>query len=107
MKFFFSSIFILTASIFYGSDLTRFEENGKVGFKNFSTGKIEINAQFQAADVFCNGIAQAKLNDKWGFINEKGKWIIEPIYQGTNYFSDGTAPVKLNDKWGFIRENGE
>ncbi len=109
MKFFFLPFlfFILTTLTIYGSDLTSFEENGKWGFKNFYTDKVEIKPQFQAADFFHNGIAVVKLKGKWGYINEKGKWIIDPEFQDARPFNKGIAPVKLNDKWGFINEKGK
>ena len=45
--------------------------------------------------------------DKYGFVNLKGEYVIEPKYDDANSFSEGFARVKLNDKWGFINKAGE
>jgi hypothetical protein len=49
----------------------------------------------------------AKKNDKVGFINSKGDWIIEPVYDKVRGFKNGLAPVCKAKKWGYINEEGE
>ena len=45
------------------------------------------------------------VNDhKYGFINEFGKIVINPVFDSADYFSEGLAAVELNDKWGFINQ---
>lgn len=44
---------------------------------------------------------------KFGFVNSKGKYVIEPFYDEAGYFSEGLAPVKLNGKWGFVNRKGD
>lgn len=44
---------------------------------------------------------------KYGFVNAKGKVIINMIYDGADVFSEGLAPVLKDGKWGFINERGE
>ncbi|MCX6324646.1 MAG: WG repeat-containing protein, partial [Sphingobacteriales bacterium] len=46
------------------------------------------------------------LNDKVGYINEKGKVAISPIFLSGNDFSEGLAAVRLNGMYGFINESG-
>jgi len=53
------------------------------------------------------GLFPAKIDDKWGFINKKGKVIINFQYEEVNIFVKGLAAIKLNDKWGFINEKGK
>jgi hypothetical protein len=45
-------------------------------------------------------------NDKVGYINEKGKVVINPIFLSGNDFSEGLAAVRLNGMYGFINESG-
>lgn len=47
-------------------------------------------------------------NGKFGFKDQDGKVVIEPIYEnaGTT-FSGRYVNVKLNEKWGFINNKGE
>ncbi|MEX0273333.1 MAG: WG repeat-containing protein, partial [Flavobacteriaceae bacterium] len=46
-------------------------------------------------------------NNKFGFIDGRGNWVIEPIFKEVLPFSEGLAPAYLKRKWGFINENGE
>ena len=41
-------------------------------------------------------------NGKWGFVNKKGKVVIEPEYDNAKSFSNGLAAVCKDGKWGFI-----
>lgn len=52
-------------------------------------------------------LAPAKETTKWGYIDEKGKWIIKPNYQFANEFSENLAAVQLNGKWGYIDAIGQ
>lgn len=63
---------------------------------------------FQDVIVF-NGSSYAavKQADKWGFIDEKGRMVIEPQYEEARSFSNGFAAVKTGGKWGFINEKNE
>lgn len=49
--------------------------------------------------------------DKWGYINDKGNWVIKPQYQMALDFHDGLAMVKDTyqggEVWDFINENGQ
>lgn len=35
--------------------------------------------------------------NKWGFQDSKGNWIIAPIYENAYAFSEGLAPVKKDE----------
>lgn len=46
--------------------------------------------------------------DKWGYINQKGKYMINPQFTDATMFRDGLAMVTAsNGKMGFIDENGK
>jgi hypothetical protein len=53
------------------------------------------------------GLVIFKNDKKYGFINLKGKVIIEAIYEEALPFKDGLAKVKLNNKYGFINTKGQ
>lgn len=65
---------------------------------------------FKALDIrFSNGLAafiEPSFN-KYGYINKKGKYVIEPKYELAYPFSEGLALVKLDGKYGFIDEFGQ
>ncbi len=45
---------------------------------------------------------------KYGFINTKGEWIIEPKFDHAYAFDkNGFAQVELNDRWGHINPKAE
>ena len=52
-------------------------------------------------------MALVKKDDKWGFINTKGKEVIPCIYTDAKSFSEGLAPVEKNGEWGYINTKGE
>ena len=45
--------------------------NGKLGFIDKS-GKLVIDAKYDEAENFSEGLAGVELNGKWGYINIKG-----------------------------------
>lgn len=89
----------------------------KSGFIN---KKGEVVIPFKFADqrlnyhggIFNDGLAAmgvAKNNiyaTKFGYINTKGEFIIQPIYDKAAPFDKGIAQVEVNDKIGFIDEEG-
>ncbi len=57
---------------------------------------------------FSEGLAPVQSNNgKWGYINERQKFIIQPKFEDAKEFQGGKAPAKKNDKWGFINKRGE
>ncbi|MCO5268664.1 MAG: WG repeat-containing protein [Brumimicrobium sp.] len=52
-------------------------------------------------------ITYAKSNGKIGFIDNKGKWVIEPTYDKVKAFNAGMAPVYKSKKWGYVNDKGE
>jgi len=87
-------------------------ENGKPQFIN-KEGKILFTVdKAEFCQGFSEGMAQIKVKDKWGYIDNTGKIIVNPIYERSNRFSEGLAAVsKLDEKtkeekWGFIDKTG-
>ena len=52
-------------------------------------------------------IVPAKYNGKYGAINSKGKWIIEPTFDSLSNFYNGFADTYKNGKWGYINLHGD
>ena len=46
-------------------------------------------------------------NGKWGYINKKGAFVIQPAYEKAENFSCGYAAVKLNSTYMFIDAEGK
>ncbi|MDO5971726.1 WG repeat-containing protein [Flavivirga aquimarina] len=54
-----------------------------------------------------SNLTYARSNKKVGFIDNKGKWVIEPQYAKVRSFSNGLAPVLKGKSWGYINTKGE
>ena len=99
--------------------------DNKYGFIDFS-GKIVITPQYDSiypkikldSDDYSydlqpktgeegNYLIPVKLNEKWGFIDNTGKTIINPQFESLTYFHNGVAMVTLDGKFGFINEDGK
>lgn len=82
---------------------------GRVGFVN-RKGKEVIQCKFQNVGVYSEGLLNARLNDKWGYIDTTGKTIISHKYDIGISFQEGLARVaiKKNYDWffGFIDKDG-
>ena len=59
------------------------------------------------AYLMTNGLLAVKKNDKWGFINRKGKIIIPLIYDLVCVFKDGKAKVELDGEEMMINTKGK
>ncbi|MBX2939799.1 MAG: WG repeat-containing protein [Ferruginibacter sp.] len=85
--------------------------NGKYGFFDDEFDEVIIPAIYEMGGLFskAEGLAPAKLNGKWGFIDWMGKTVIPFQYEDASLFSfqDGKAAVKLNGKWGFINPSNQ
>lgn len=46
------------------------------------------------------------LNGLWGYINSKGRLVIDPAYDDAMEFSEGLAEVEFKDKWGYVDVSG-
>jgi hypothetical protein len=53
------------------------------------------------------GFAAIKVGTKWGFMNRKGEYPIQPQFDEVGFFSEGLAAVKVGAKWGFVDGKGK
>lgn len=57
---------------------------------------------------FSEGLAPVQAQSgRWGFINERQQWVIEPRFEDAREFQGSKAAVRQNGKWGFINKRGE
>ena len=77
-----------------------FFKNGMFGFKNATTKEIKISAKYNEVGIFSNGLALAKLEDKFGYIDKLGNIAIPFIYTKAFDFTDGVAVVATNTQKG-------
>ena len=88
-----------------------------VCFFSFSQGIREtdwaIEPRYDYAGPFIDGRALVKVNDKYGYINVSGDYVVIPIYDSARDFKNGYASIAKyewnNDilSWGFINKAGQ
>ena len=65
-----------------------------------------IAKELQGARGFSEGLLPVQKDEKWGFIDRKGKWIVEPQYDYADAFHEGRALVQAATKWGYLDRTG-
>ncbi|MEO1525266.1 MAG: WG repeat-containing protein [Planctomycetota bacterium] len=55
---------------------------------------------------FQEGKCVVRSNDKIGFVDRNGRFVVQPTYDAAQSFSDGLAAVKTGELWGYIDESG-
>lgn len=66
---------------------------------DFSCDDVDIVCE-DSMIAFCSG-------NKWGFVDDEGKVVIEPVFAEARSFSNGLAAVFDGTAWGFINPSGE
>lgn len=56
---------------------------------------------------FREGLEPVRIQDKWGYIDNKGNTIIPFQFDDASYFKNGLAQVRLDDRCGWINKTGE
>lgn len=80
------------------------DKSGKI--KNIKTPAVLNKVKPQP--YYVNGLALSKdKSGKYGYINEKGKYIIDPVYEAAGDFKGDLAYVKMNGKIGFVNRKGD
>ncbi|MDX2247673.1 MAG: WG repeat-containing protein [Bacteroidia bacterium] len=46
------------------------------------------------------------IGGKWGFVNLRGEFVINPLYEDAKGFSEGIAAIKMGGLWGYMAEDG-
>lgn len=80
---------------------------GKYGYIN-DDGKLVIEAVYEEAKEFREGVAIVGKNGKFGFINEKGRIILNIEYELPDYqYEPSVLLIKKEDKYGYIDYQGK
>ncbi len=69
-------------------------------------GSYSLSPSAPPAD-FSEGFAAIKVGTKWGFVNRKGEYPIQPQFDEVGFFSEGLAAVEVGAKWGFVDGKGK
>jgi WG repeat protein len=55
---------------------------------------------------FSEGLAAIKVGEKWGYIDNGGRLVIDPQFEQARPFQDGVGAVKRGRRWGFVDRAG-
>lgn len=80
-------------------------KEGKYGYAN-DMGKTVINADYESAGIFSEGLAAVQKDGMWGFIDKDGNVVIHPQFDEVGAFTEGLAFFRRGDRWGYIDKNG-
>ena len=70
-------------------------------------GSWLIEPKFEALGQLYNGLAAARLEGKFGFVDRTGMPIIPPNYEQVGSFTnDALSTARLGGAWGLIDRNG-
>jgi len=64
-------------------------------------------SKYDYVSTYIDGLAEATLNGKSGFVDRNENEVVPVIYELVNLFWEGLAAVKLNGKYGFVDTKGK
>lgn len=80
----------------------KIQKGGKWGF--YDGMKTVIEPAYDEVFCFHDGLASVEIDEKCGYINEKGDVVIPLEYETAMSFSEGLAAVTKRDKFGYINK---
>ena len=90
----------------FSDNLAMSIKDSKIGFIDFKGNQV-ISNKFDGAHCFVSGYAPVAVRDKWGIIDRKEKFIVEPAYDYAGGFGpEGLAGLLKNDQIGFVDTTG-
>ena len=78
----------------------------KAGYMN-KTGELIIDAEFDTAGYFYEGLAPVSKVGQYFYIDKEGNKAFDRKFEEAKIFSEGLAAVKNADGWGFINTRGD
>jgi hypothetical protein len=83
-------------------------ESLSYSFSGDKTRKLKVFPEIEEIR-FVNGLCPFydEKSKKYGFIDKKGVFIIEPKFESAFPFSEGLAVIQIGDKYGYINTEGE
>ncbi|MDJ0580920.1 WG repeat-containing protein [Crocosphaera sp.] len=80
------------------------EEENKETETDITVDEMPITKTDPVIDI---DLTPIKLGDLWGYIDAKGKVVIEPRFEEAETFIDGLAKVRIDRKYGYIDKYGK
>ena len=80
-------------------------EEQRFGFVDIH-GNVAIDALFENAMPFSDGLARVRQDGRFGFIDRVGRLAITPQFEYARCFSEGFAAFWQDGAWGYINNSG-
>lgn len=90
----------------FSEDISPVVVDGRCGMID-SSGNIIVPPKWESLSPMKNGRITARMNGKWGFLDEKGKVVISLIYDFVQMFSEKYAFTVYNNQTVCINTDGE
>lgn len=87
-------------------DLLPIQVKGKFGYID-TKGTLVVDAEFESAGFFKEGMAIVESDGKYGFIDKTGVQVVDYLFDDAFDFVNGRAVVELEGKLGMIDRTGE
>lgn len=83
--------------------------NGTINGLINSDGKVILPVVYKKIEKIDDNLlaAQDLKTKKYGIINQKGEWVVQPKYQDLEEFSEGLAEIEIDNKRGYINSKFE
>lgn len=81
-------------------------KKGNAEFFIDKNGK-EVSDRYDEVRAFSGELGAVKKNGLWGFVNVKGKMVIDPSYDDVSPFQSDYAAVRRGDAYGIIDKKGK
>lgn len=101
---------------FFYNNCLRYRVNGLYGMLDNSFNPIIQPLFGDLGTMTKDGLVLARMHDsnpyddndeKFGYVNSKGEFVINPTFEYASDFVDGVAAVSVGEKWGAINTKGE
>lgn len=83
------------------------KSNNEIANNSSTISNIKTSPTVTPSPIPITKLIPFRKGDRFGFIDENRKMVIEPKYDDVHPFSEGLASVKFNNKYGFIDETGK
>ena len=92
--------------LYQGSEVEILECKGLFKYRDRKKGQVSVNWMHDY-EMFPESIVAMKRDSGWGYVNKKGKTILEFKYDECWNFKDGIALVRQGYAFNFIDKNGK
>ena len=82
------------------------KKDGKYIIVDSANMNIISDVEYDGISSFSEGLTKIEKDNRYGFIDKKGKLTVPIEYDDVEDFKGGMAAVKKDNKWGFINNNG-